>query len=122
MIPMTPGEVIDRWTILSKKYSVDASFNGDLVVFMGEALALQKIAPSPEIFLDHVKTLFDTNEKIWELEADIRSGAIPDSELEEIGRRAIKIRDLNKVRVQAKGEIDKMFGFTPDKKINHRSE
>jgi hypothetical protein len=119
---MSPGEVIDRWAILCKKASVDDSFRGDLTTFMAEAFMLQQTTPFPILFMDHVKTLFQTNEQIWMLEADIRSGVIPNSELEEIGRRAIKIRDLNKIRVQAKGEIDKMFGVTPDRKVNHRSE
>ena len=62
----------------------------------------------------------ESNAKIWMLEGDIRKGKkMP---LEEVGRRAILIRDHNKDRVAAKEQIDLMFGHTPDVKVDHASE
>lgn len=44
-----------------------------------------------------------TNRQIWELEADIRSGKL--SPLDEVGRAAIEIRELNNIRVSLKRGI-----------------
>jgi len=119
MILMSPGEVVDRWSILQLKQKYDPSFSEEFIKYDDEVLQL--IVENP-IILENVRTIADINAEIWKLEADIRSGAIPDTELVEIGKRALAIRDLNKERVIAKGQIDIVFGCTPDKKVNHRSE
>jgi hypothetical protein len=55
---------------------------------------------------------------MWTLEADLRKGKEGELGLEEVGRRAIAIRDLNKQRVTLKNSISKF----KDIKINHVSE
>jgi hypothetical protein len=56
------------------------------------------------------------------MESDIRKGLDDNLGLEEIGRRAIKIRETNKIRVSIKNEISRKTksGFE-DVKINHIS-
>jgi len=70
-----------------------------------------------------VEKLKEVNGKIWDLEADIRAGKEGELGLEEVGRRAIEIRKLNKIRVGYKNEMVELYkeGFR-DIKINHGSE
>ena len=49
------------------------------------------------------------NGKIWDLESDIRKGKEGELGLEEVGRRAIAVRELNKIRVGYKNDIVDMF-------------
>jgi hypothetical protein len=61
------------------------------------------------------------NQKIWHLESDIRKGKL-DGNLLEVGKRAIKIRDLNDERIQLKNAINDFCktGFK-ETKVNHAS-
>jgi hypothetical protein len=70
----------------------------------------------------YINKLLDVNKKIWDLEADIRAGKEGLLGLEEVGRRAIQIRDLNKIRVSIKNEmVDKYKEGFKDIKINSAS-
>lgn len=71
----------------------------------------------------YIEKLKEVNGKIWDLEADIRAGKENELGLEEVGRRAIEIRKLNKIRVGYKNEMVELYkeGFR-DIKINHGSE
>jgi hypothetical protein len=72
---------------------------------------------------EFVTKLVEVNGKIWDLEADIRAGREGELGLEEVGRRAIAIRGLNKIRVGYKNEMVEMFGEGfKDIKVNHGSE
>jgi hypothetical protein len=70
----------------------------------------------------YFKSLYDINGKIWDMESEIRKGLDAKLGLDEIGRRAIKIREANKTRVALKNEIAKKTksGFE-DVKMNHIS-
>lgn len=76
----------------------------------------------PEV-LNFIQKLKEVNGKIWDLEADIRQGKENQLGLEEVGRRAIQIRELNKERVRYKNQMVELYkeGFK-DIKINHASE
>ncbi|VVB82629.1 Uncharacterised protein [uncultured archaeon] len=66
--------------------------------------------------------LYEINGKIWDLESDIRKGKENELGLEEVGKRAIAIRNLNGKRVGIKSEIvDKIGLGYKDIKINHAS-
>jgi hypothetical protein len=70
----------------------------------------------------YITRLHEINGKIWDLEADIRKGKDGELGLEEIGRRTIKIRGLNKIRISIKNEIvEKTNTGFKDIKINHAS-
>jgi len=57
------------------------------------------------------------------LESDIRGGKENLLGLEEVGRRAIMIRDLNKKRVALRNKIIEETGIGfKDVKVNHASE
>lgn len=63
------------------------------------------------------------NGRIWDLESDIRRGKEGELGLEEVGRRAIAIRDLNKVRIGIKNSVTKITGSGfLDIKVDHASD
>jgi len=63
------------------------------------------------------------NGYIWDLEADIRKGKEGELGLEEVGRRALMIRDLNNIRVWTKNLVIRISGLGfADVKKDHASE
>jgi len=76
-----------------------------------------------EAIADLIDRLCIANIKISTLEADIRQGKEAELGLEEVGRRALQIRDINKERVALKNALKDIFkdGFK-DVKVKHRSE
>ena len=68
---------------------------------------------------DLVDKLTIINNKIWHLESDIRKGKL-DGDLEETGRRAIQVRELNNERIALKNAINEISktGFK-EVKVNH---
>ncbi len=71
---------------------------------------------------DLVDRLSIINLKIWHLENDIRNGGEGKFTLDEIGRRSLIIRDLNKERVAYKNALNKIEEkYYNDIKIDHRS-
>jgi len=67
--------------------------------------------------------LYIVNAKIWDLESDIRKGKEGELGLEEVGRRAILIRNLNRERVALKNKIIEETGIGfKDVKMNHASQ
>lgn len=75
-----------------------------------------------EAIADLIDRLCICNIKISILEADIRKGKEAELGLEEVGRRALEIRDINRERVALKNELKRIFkdGFI-DYKVNHGS-
>lgn len=69
-----------------------------------------------------IDKLYEANAKIWDLEYDLRKGKDEELGLEEVGRRAIKIRETNKIRITIKNEIAEITGSGfKDVKMNHLS-
>lgn len=67
--------------------------------------------------------LYVINGKIWDLEADIRQGKEGILGLEEVGRRALAIRDFNGERIRLKNEITELVGEKyKEIKIDHASQ
>jgi hypothetical protein len=61
-----------------------------------------------------------TNLTIWDLEHSVRNAAEGSISLAEVGRRAIMIRNTNKVRIENKNILDKHV--LVEEKIKHLSE
>ena len=60
---------------------------------------------------------------IWNLESDLKNGVEYQHSLEEIGRRAIDIRDLNNQRIKLKNEMAELLGCSVREiKKDHLSE
>ena len=120
LVPIS--EILDRYSIsVLKKQRANAENDDELSTLMVEIDEYKK--ENSELIEDYLNKLIDVNGKIWDLESDIRKGKEGELGLEEVGRRAIKIRELNKIRVGYKNQIVEIFkeGFK-DIKINHASD
>lgn len=124
-IHMSLGDAIDRISILSRKIH----FGEDAAIKEFEYLtsAITKLGvPLTGSILASIIRITQSNVDIWNLENEMRRG---DKEFldkmgyEEIGKRAIAIRDLNKKRIEYKNEINRIteMGFR-EFKIKHRSQ
>jgi hypothetical protein len=120
------GDLLDRSSILKLKSERTEVKSTPERVALEEAINLY-ITGLDEYNLDFIvdcfNDLYEVNGKIWDLEADIRKGKEGELGLEEVGRRALAIRDLNGKRVEVKNNINHTLGsgFT-ETKVNHASE
>ncbi len=86
---MPVSEIMDRLSIaLLKHERAEVDMSAEIFAYR-EALTHYV---DGEFYVDRLKII---NGQIWDLEADIRRGKI-DLSLEEVGRRALKIRDFNR--------------------------
>lgn len=113
---MPISEIADRYSIALLKHERAGADNTT------EIHTLHKELIQYEGALSFVTKLKDVNGKIWDLESDIRKGKEAVLGLEEVGRRAIAIRELNKIRVGYKNDMVKIYGEGfEDIKMNHAS-
>jgi len=114
------GDVVDKMTILSRK------------IYFGEEDAIEELSylkgalNLPESKLGDLLVatirLAQMNFEIWNLENEIRRGDKSLS-VEEVGLRALKIRDFNRKRVRYKNLINRITGIGfVEFKIQHRSQ
>jgi len=119
---MPLSEIVDRYTILQlKSQRIDRGrFAKELSLY---EKALQQCQQRGLSVKDEwIEALLEINGRIWDLEADIRKGKEGKLGLEEVGRRAIAIRDINRERVAMKNRIaeETGSGFL-EYKSNHAS-
>lgn len=112
---MTVGDIFDKWSILRMKVRLLGEDSDEYARYSQEVTKLFKIE-----FLPDVADLIEANSKIWILESDIRNGK--NMHLKEVGQRALQIRDINQMRIEAKNTINAIFGDYQEIKINHASE
>jgi len=75
-----------------------------------------------EVKQEWIDGLYEINGKCWDIEASIRQGRDEELGLEEIGRRAIALRDLNKIRIERKNRVAEEIGMDFfEVKVNHAS-
>lgn len=112
---MPISEIIDRYTITKLK----SERTEEDVIHELESYAKEISKYGKDEDLSHYITeMYKANAKIWETEGDIRKGT--DLPLEEIGRLALKVRDLNCERNAIKAEIvDKFSEGFKELKINY---
>lgn len=97
---MSIGDIIDRYSICKLKKE-RLAINND-----AELSALKKEIDPYRDLDSFVDRMYDINGKIWDLESDIRKGKEGELGLEEVGRRAIQIREYNSIRVDIKNQIN----------------
>ncbi len=68
---------------------------------------------------DKIHQLTQIHTDIWQLESALKSGLEQQLSLEEIGRRAIAIRNLNNQRIKIKNEMAQLFN-DPVREIKHQ--
>ena len=116
---MPLSEILDRYTITKlKSERTNEDVAEELRTYKREMDHPDYIEKSEQIAL-FIDKLYEINGELWKTEGDIRKGvAMP---LEEIGRLALKVRDLNCDRNEIKAEIVDAFaeGFK-EIKINYK--
>ena len=126
---ITPGELADKLSILHLKllYCKDDSHKKSIQSQFSEAFfkwdSLMGESKDYEVWHWFFR-LAQVNSDIWFLETGLRD--LPEDEgirnYEEIGRRAMKIRNINRERVALRNRINEHFGKPKEVKINHASE
>ena len=106
MIQVSLGELLDKITILNLKKrhcrdAADLQFISDELGQLLKVSAAQKLTPT---LIDKCSSLGNINERIWNLENDIRSGSENLYHVEV----AFQIRDLNDQRSALKREINEI--------------
>lgn len=106
ILPTFPiTELIDRYLIAEIKQEKSGKNINELEFYQKqiEKYPLQKV-------FDFMQELKSIHLDIWELEKELKTGAEQDLSLEEIGRRAIAIRNKNNQRVECKNKIAEVLG------------
>lgn len=73
-------------------------------------------------YMPEIAGLEIVHKAIWDLEADIRQGKEGALGLEEVGCRALEIRDLNAKRIAIKNRIAEKAGGSKEVKYDHASQ
>lgn len=121
------SDLCDKWTILRMKVRFDSTLQQEEYSCRQEVLRFMKTAKDPDEVLLCLLTLVETNARVWEQEAAIRKEYKQDAaaqgnlDFEEIGRRAVAIRDYNRLRIEAKVALDRIEGKVPERKFDHAS-
>ena len=116
---MPLSEILDRYTITKlKSERTDEDVSNELRTYIKEIDHPDYIEKSDQIF-PFIDRLYKINGELWDTEGDIRKGV--EMPLDEIGRLALKVRDLNCKRNEIKAEIVEAFseGFK-EIKINYK--
>ena len=67
--------------------------------------------------------LYNINGRIWDTEGSIRAGLDDELGYDEIGKRAVRVRDLNRERMSIKNDITDLTGEGfKDCKMNYAGE
>ena len=104
---MPLSEILDRYTITKlKSERTNEDVSEELRIYQKEIDNPAYVERSNEI-VSFIDRLYEINGELWATEGDIRKGV--DMPLEEIGRLALKVRDLNCKRNEIKAEIVDAF-------------
>lgn len=107
MLRMTIGEMMDRYTIEARKEIYGAAGASEINKAIDKELR-KHITPEAAVLIQSAIALAVLNCSIAEIEWQVREGK--DLPLEEIGRRALAIRELNSKRVKVKNDLSRCFG------------
>ena len=116
---MPLSEILDRYTITKlKSERTNEDVSEELKTYKAEIDKPIYSEKSNQI-ISFIDQLYEINGQLWDTEKDIRNGV--DMPLKEVGRLALKVRDLNCKRNEIKAEIVDAFaeGFK-EIKINYK--
>lgn len=111
-------ELVDRYSIACLKYDKTQA-NKEEVEFYKNQLSNYDIST----VRSEIAELYDIHKQIWDLESQLKSGKEHELPLDELGRRAIAIRNLNNKRIKLKNIAAEKLGCTVREiKKDHLSE
>jgi hypothetical protein len=93
-------ELVDRLAIAEIKFKKTKANEEELLWYMNQALHINLTS-----IVDEYEDLKLIHNEIWELESELKTGRESELTLEEIGRRAIAIRNHNNKRVALKNSM-----------------
>ena len=119
MTPIFPIiELVDRLAIAEVKFQRTKANEQELLWYMNQSLRIDLTQ-----IVNEYEDLKHIHNEIWELEAELKIGREAELSLEEIGRRAIAIRDHNNKRVKLKNTMaEKLNCSVREIKKDHLSE
>jgi hypothetical protein len=111
-------ELVDRLAIAEIKFKRTKANEEELIWYINQSLRIDLTK-----IVDEYEDLKRIHNEIWELEAELKTGREAELSLEEIGRRAIAIRDHNNKRVKLKNVMAKKLNcYVREIKKDHLSE
>jgi hypothetical protein len=112
------GDVMDKLSILTMKvyFGDEASISEHRYLTQ----SLSAFGVNGKVVVN-VMRLMLMNRMIWELENTLRNGGESTYTLEEIGERAIEIRNFNKKRIEYKNLLNEISHDFKEVKVLHRS-
>jgi len=119
---MTPSfpiiELVDRYTIALLKHNKTQANQDELIFYKNQLCNYDLTKIKIEL-----QSLYQIHSQIWQLESDLKSGRETEVPLEEIGRRAIDIRNWNQKRIALKNLMaEKLNCDIREIKLNHLSQ
>lgn len=99
-------EIVDRYAIAVVKHEQTNKANQKELDFYLEQMKLSNINPMHHLVVE----LIDHHRYIWSLEDDFKRARIDSLPLEEVGRRALHIRDMGYKRVNLKNAVAELIG------------
>ena len=93
-------ELVDRYAIARLKWDKTQA-NADELEFYNSQLIKYDI----KLVTNDIEELYNIHKIIWSLESELKTGKEQELPLEEIGRRAILIRNWNNKRIALKNKI-----------------
>lgn len=111
-------ELVDRLAIAEIKFKRTKANEEELLWYMNQAIRIDL-----SLIVEEYEQLKEIHNEIWELEGLLKTGRESELSLEEIGRRAIAIRDHNNKRVALKNAMaEKLNCPVREIKKDHLSE
>ena len=101
-------EIVDRYAISVVKFDNTNGANKEELDFYSAQMVESGIP------IDHIliQELIEHHRYVWSLENDIKTGQADSLPLDEIGRRALHVRDVMRERVRLKNELAELMGDT----------
>lgn len=99
-------EIVDRYAIAVVKYQKTNGLNSEELTFYEEQMKSVNINTRFQLVLD----LITHHATVWSLEDDFKKARIDNIALDEIGRRAIQIRDYGYERSRLKNALAELYG------------
>jgi hypothetical protein len=111
-------ELVDRYAIAKLKFDKTQANQEELDFYQDQLSHYDLSVVNKEL-----DSLYNIHASIWSLESLLKSGREQELSLEEIGRRAIAIRDLNHQRIECKNKMAEILGCSVREiKKDHLSE
>lgn len=99
-------EIVDRYAIAVVKHEKTQGANSQELAFYLAQMENANINPCHQLVVD----LIAHHAYVWSLEDEFKKGRIDNLPLEEIGRRALHIRDVGHIRTKLKNAIAELAG------------